>query len=50
MRCPFCGHADSRVLESRPTDEGAVIRRRRACQRCDERFTTYERVETTPLI
>lgn len=50
MRCPFCSHADSRVLESRPTDEGAVIRRRRACQQCDERFTTYERIETTPLI
>ncbi len=49
MKCPYCQHPDSRVLESRPTEEGAAIRRRRACLLCDERFTTYERVETTPL-
>lgn len=49
MKCPYCQHPESRVLESRPTEEGSAIRRRRACQLCDERFTTYERVETIPL-
>lgn len=49
MRCPACGHPDTRVLDSRPTEEGAAIRRRRECPRCRERFTTYERVEHTPL-
>lgn len=50
MRCPFCAHGDTRVLESRPTEEGSSIRRRRECLRCGERFTTYERVELAPLI
>ena len=45
MKCPYCQHPESRVLESRPTEEGSAIRRRRACQLCDERFTTYERVK-----
>jgi len=45
VRCPYCGQGDSRVLDSRPTDDGAVIRRRRECGRCGERFTTYEKVE-----
>lgn len=49
MKCPYCQHPDSRVLESRPTEEGSAIRRRRACHLCDERFTTYERIETIPL-
>lgn len=49
VRCPYCGQDDSRVLESRSTDEGSAIRRRRACLACDERFTTYERIETIPL-
>lgn len=49
MKCPYCNYTDSRVIESRPTDEGAAIRRRRACPRCDERFTTYERIDTIPL-
>lgn len=49
MKCPYCGFLDSRVIESRPTDEGAAIRRRRACPKCDERFTTYERIESIPL-
>lgn len=49
VKCPFCGFGDSRVIESRPTDEGSVIRRRRACPRCDERFTTYERIDTVPM-
>ncbi len=50
MRCPFCGHADSKVIDSRPTDEGERIRRRRECLSCEKRFTTYEVVETTPLM
>ncbi|MGI6662875.1 MAG: transcriptional regulator NrdR [Bacillota bacterium] len=50
MKCPFCGFLDSRVLESRPTDEDAAIRRRRECPHCGRRFTTYERVEETPLL
>ena len=45
MRCPSCGHLESKVLDSRPTEEGAVIRRRRECLACGERFTTYEKVE-----
>ncbi|NLA59601.1 MAG: transcriptional repressor NrdR [Firmicutes bacterium] len=50
MKCPFCGFLDSRVLESRPTDEDTAIRRRRECPHCGRRFTTYERVEETPLL
>lgn len=42
MHCPFCGHADSRVLDSRPADDGTAIRRRRSCPQCDRRFTTIE--------
>lgn len=49
MRCPSCGYADSRVLDSRPTQDGAAIRRRRECPRCQRRFTTYERQEEMPL-
>lgn len=49
MKCPFCGHEESRVIESRATEEGAATRRRRACQQCDARFTTYERIERVPL-
>jgi transcriptional repressor NrdR len=45
MRCPFCDHADTQVVETRDSDEGGVIRRRRRCLKCDKRFTTYERVE-----
>lgn len=45
MRCPFCGHSDTQVVETRESDEGDVVRRRRRCQRCDKRFTTYERAE-----
>ncbi|HHV54314.1 MAG TPA: transcriptional repressor NrdR [Firmicutes bacterium] len=50
MRCPFCSHPDTRVLDSRATDEGQAIRRRRECLQCGERFTTYERVEVTPIV
>ena len=45
MKCPFCHHADTQVIDSRASDDGAVIRRRRRCLQCDKRFTTYERVE-----
>jgi transcriptional repressor NrdR len=45
MRCPFCGHEDTQVAETRESDEGDVIRRRRRCPQCDKRFTTYERAE-----
>lgn len=50
MRCPFCGAADSKVTDSRPTDDGESIRRRRECLGCGKRFTTYETVERLPLI
>ncbi len=50
MNCPFCGHPDSRVLDSRPSDEGSVIRRRRECPGCKRRFTTYERAQVEPLL
>ena len=47
MRCPFCDNADTQVLDTRVSDEGEVVRRRRRCPECDKRFTTYERVELT---
>lgn len=50
MRCVFCGHEDSKVLDSRPVEDGRSIRRRRECLECGKRFTTYERVEELPLI
>jgi len=50
MRCPFCNHSESKVIDSRPTDEGERIRRRRECLSCAKRFTTYEVIETVPLI
>ncbi len=50
MRCPFCSYEESKVIDSRPTDEGKSIRRRRECLKCAKRFTTYEVVETLPLI
>ena len=50
MRCPYCGHRDSKVIDSRPTDEGEAIRRRRECMKCEERFTTYEKIETLPIM
>lgn len=46
MRCPFCGHADTNVKDSRPADESAAIRRRRECPGCGERFTTFERIQS----
>lgn len=50
MKCPFCNHIESKVIDSRPTDENASIRRRRECLRCGKRFTTYETIEETPLM
>ena len=50
MKCPACGFAESKVLDSRPTDEGGAIRRRRECLSCQKRFTTYERVEVMPIV
>lgn len=50
MRCAFCGYAESRVLDSRPVEEGRSIRRRRECQQCGQRYTTYERLEEIPLL
>ncbi|HEV8340672.1 MAG TPA: transcriptional regulator NrdR [bacterium] len=50
MRCPHCEHEESKVLDSRPVEEGAAIRRRRECLNCGRRFTTYERVDHVPLM
>lgn len=49
MRCPFCGEDNTRVIDSRPADDNYSIRRRRQCDQCNKRFTTYEKVETIPL-
>ncbi|KGG79751.1 NrdR family transcriptional regulator [Caloranaerobacter azorensis H53214] len=50
MKCPYCNYFETKVVDSRPTDEGQAIRRRRECVRCNNRFTTYEKVEEIPLI
>ena len=50
MKCPFCGYSESKVSDSRPADEGASIRRRRECLACSKRFTTYETVESLPMV
>ena len=50
MRCPFCGFEESKVIDSRPTEEGEKIRRRRECLQCQKRFTTYEIIETLPIV
>lgn len=50
MRCQYCGCLDSKVIDSRPTEEGSSIRRRRECLRCGRRFTTYEKIETSPIM
>lgn len=50
MKCPYCGNTDTRVIDSRPVEENNSIRRRRSCDECGKRFTTYEKVETIPLI
>ena len=50
MKCPYCGFSESKVIDSRPTDEGTSIRRRRECLKCLKRFTTYEKLETISLV
>lgn len=50
MKCPFCDYLESKVIDSRPIDDGASIRRRRECLKCEKRFTTYEQVESVPII
>ncbi len=50
MKCPYCGYEESKVIDSRPTDEGERIRRRRECIKCQKRFTTYEIIETVPIV
>ena len=50
MKCPFCGYEESKVIDSRPTDEGERIRRRRECLQCNKRFTTYEIIESVPIL
>ena len=50
MKCPYCAFAESKVVDSRPTDDGASIRRRRECLSCANRFTTYETVESLPMV
>ncbi len=50
MKCPYCSNPDTRVIDSRPAEDGTSIRRRRSCDACGKRFTTYEKVETIPLI
>ena len=49
MKCPYCSYEESKVIDSRPTDEGERIRRRRECLKCGKRFTTYERIDTIPM-
>ena len=50
MKCPYCGYSESKVIDSRPADENASIRRRRECLSCSKRFTTYETVESLPMV
>ena len=50
MKCPYCGYEESKVIDSRPTDEGEKIRRRRECLKCGKRFTTYEMIDSLPII
>ena len=50
MKCPFCNAADTKVIDSRPADDNSSIRRRRQCEQCGKRFTTYEKLETIPLM
>jgi len=50
MKCPYCSNQDTRVIDSRPAEDGSSIRRRRSCDACGKRFTTYEKVESIPLI
>lgn len=49
MKCPFCNHSDTKVIDSRGQDDNSVIRRRRLCEKCEKRFTTYERIDMIPI-
>ncbi|MGO5065898.1 transcriptional regulator NrdR [Clostridium sp. LCP25S3_F8] len=50
MKCPYCAYAESKVVDSRSTEDGSSIRRRRECLKCNRRYTTYEKIETTPIL
>lgn len=50
MKCPYCGFEESKVIDSRPVEEGGAIRRRRECMKCEKRFTTYEKIERVPIM
>lgn len=50
MKCPYCGYDESKVIDSRPVEEGDSIRRRRECLKCEKRFTTYEKIESVPIM
>ncbi len=50
MKCPYCGFEESKVIDSRPVEEGGAIRRRRECIKCEKRFTTYEKIERVPIM
>ena len=50
MKCPYCEYTESKVIDTRPTEEGNSIRRRRECLKCEKRFTTYEQIETMPIV
>ncbi len=50
MKCPYCNYEDTKVIDSRPADDNCCIRRRRQCESCGKRFTTYEKLETLPLM
>lgn len=50
MKCPYCGYLESKVIDTRPTEDGSSIRRRRECMECTKRYTTYEKVETLPIL
>ena len=50
MKCPFCAHENTKVIDSRPADDNNSIRRRRECEKCGKRFTTYEKIESSPLV
>jgi transcriptional repressor NrdR len=50
MKCPYCSYSESKVVDSRPTEEETAIRRRRECEKCAKRFTTYEKIEEVPLV
>ncbi len=50
MKCPYCGYLESKVIDTRPTEDGSSIRRRRECLECSKRYTTYEKVETLPIM